>query len=185
MSTSEPQRRWISPYFSSASLTASIFCLEALGREAVGDPQALGVVAEDEVLVAEGDGGLGHALYGPLAVGVVRVDVQVAPDVRDLDEVRELALLGGLDLPGVLPELRRDVRRGRAASRAPPRWRRARSRRCPAPRGRTRRCLSPSSRPARAATMLWAWPPGEVVQQGAEGLGLDDPQVHLDPVASR
>jgi hypothetical protein len=42
--------------------------LQALGGETVSHPEALGVVAEYEVLVAELDRGLGHALDGALAV---------------------------------------------------------------------------------------------------------------------
>ena len=68
------------------------------------------MVAEHQVLVAELDCGLGHALDGALAVGVVGVDVQVAADVPYGDEVGQAALVGGFDLPGVLAQLRGNVR---------------------------------------------------------------------------
>src|SRR3712207_2367771 len=82
------------------------FFLQPIGGEPVRYLEALRMIAEYEVLVAELYGSLGHALDGSFTIGPVRVHVQIPAHVGDLDEVGELAPLCGLDLTRVLPELR-------------------------------------------------------------------------------
>ena len=72
--------------------------------------------------------------------------VQVAADVAELDQLRQLALARGGQLAAVLAQLRRRCTACRAARRPPPRWRRRASRRSRRRRSRTR------SRAARACT---------------------------------
>src|SRR5437763_3737980 len=67
------------------------------------------VVSDRVVLVSARDRTLEHLLERALAVGrPVRVRVQVAADVAQLDELRKLASPGSLQLAGVLAQLRRD-----------------------------------------------------------------------------
>jgi hypothetical protein len=55
---------------------------QPLGRQAVGDGEPGGVVGERQVLVADGDRGLGHLPDRAAAVGPVGVRVQVALERR-------------------------------------------------------------------------------------------------------
>ena len=67
------------------------------------------MVGDRVVLVSARDRTLEHLLERALAVGrPVRVRVQVAADVAQLDELRKLASPGSLQLAGVLAQLRRD-----------------------------------------------------------------------------
>ena len=70
--------------------------------------QPLRVIADRVVLVALLDGACDHRLQRVLAVGPGRVRVQVAADVRELDELRQLPLARRLELAAVLAQLRRD-----------------------------------------------------------------------------
>ena len=81
-----------------------------VGREPAGDRERLGVVGQDLVGVAAPPGGLGHDLDRVDAVGPVRVAVQVAAQVGDVDEGRQRARERRLDLAAVLAQLRLDER---------------------------------------------------------------------------
>src|SRR5215211_3420141 len=156
--------------------------LQALGREAVRHPEATGVVAEDEVLVAELDGRLGHALDGAFAVRVVGVNVQVSADVFDGDEVGQAAAVSRFDLTSVLPQLRRYV------AEAEPRVEILL-------RGDGLVVAGPRSGQAvlgdvdahldgpLAQRDVVGLAAGKVVQKRAVGLGIYDPQVYLGPAA--
>ena len=65
--------------------------LDAVGRQPAGDGQRLGVVGQDLVGVAAPAGRLGHDLDRVRAVRPVRVAVQVAAQVAELDEARQRA----------------------------------------------------------------------------------------------
>src|SRR5215218_2863498 len=156
--------------------------LQALGRKTVRHPEATGVVAEDEVLVAELDSRLGHALDGAFAVRVVGVNVQVPTDIFDGDEVGQSASVCGFDLAGVLPQLRRYVGeaeprveillRGHGFVVAGPRLGQA-------VLGDVDTHLD-GPLAQRDVVGLAA---GEVVQERAVGLGFDYPQIYLGPAA--
>src|SRR5689334_20883005 len=68
-----------------------------------------GMVGDREVRVAPGPGGLGHLLERVVPVGEGGVGVEVAADVAELDQLRQLALAGSAELSATLAELRLDV----------------------------------------------------------------------------
>ena len=80
--------------------------------------EALRVVGEHLVGVAEPAGGLGHDLDRVDAVAPVGVRVEVAAEVRSRDQGRQAALVAGLDLAPVLAQLGLDVRQPEEAVRA-------------------------------------------------------------------
>ena len=75
--------------------------------QAVGHGQVLGVVGDGDVLVAAGQGGIGHLADGVVAVGGGGVHVHVAADVGRLNEPGKAAVRGTLDLAQVLAHLGR------------------------------------------------------------------------------
>ena len=78
--------------------------------EAVGHGQRLAVIGDGQVVQPGGLCGAGHALDVVAAVGRRRMAVQVAPQIRELDQLRQRAALGGLDLAAVLAQFGRHVR---------------------------------------------------------------------------
>ncbi len=82
--------------------------LEALLVHPARDRDGLGVIRDRHVLVAERAARLHHVVQRVLAVGLLRVTVQVAADIVELDEIRQRAVLGRLDLAAVLAQLGRD-----------------------------------------------------------------------------
>ena len=84
--------------------------------------QVVRVVGDGVVLVAARDRGAHHLLERVLAVGrPVRVRVQVAAEVAQLDELRQLAVARRLELAAVLAQLRRDEVVAEERGTAPPR----------------------------------------------------------------
>ena len=83
---------------------------EAGPVEAPKEGLDLRVVAHADVLVAQRLGPGDHHLEGVVAVGPVRVHVEIAADVVERHEIREVPLEGRLDLAPVLPDLGRDPR---------------------------------------------------------------------------
>ena len=84
----------------------SACCCDPIGRQPAGDRERLGVVGQDLVGVAAPPGGLGHDLDREVAVGPVRVAVQVAAQVGEVDQVGQPAGQRRLDLAAVLAQLR-------------------------------------------------------------------------------
>ena len=82
---------------------------QLVGRHVVAEAVAGRVVGDRDVLVAALAGRLGHLLDRVAAVRGDRVHVQVAADVAELDQLRQLALAGGRQLAAVLAQLGRDV----------------------------------------------------------------------------
>jgi hypothetical protein len=78
------------------------------GGEVVAEAVAGGVVGDRDVLVAALAGRLGHLLDRGVAVGGRRVHVQVAADVAELDQLRQLALARRGQLAAILAQLRGD-----------------------------------------------------------------------------
>src|SRR5690606_34672736 len=78
------------------------------GGEAAGDTEALCMVADGNVLVAERPGCLCHLLDGMSALAPGGVDMEVAPDHVVTDEIGEGSGSGSLKLAPVLPEFRLD-----------------------------------------------------------------------------
>ncbi len=84
--------------------------LERLGRHVVAEPVRGRVVGDREVFPAAPHGLLGHLLQRLAAVTQRRVAVQVAAQVAQLDQLRQRAVGGGLELPAALAQLGRDPR---------------------------------------------------------------------------
>ena len=82
---------------------------EPLGGDVVAEAVAGRVVGDRHVGVAALAAGLGHLLERVAAVGEGRVGVEVAADVAELDQVRQLALARRLQLAPPLAQLRLDV----------------------------------------------------------------------------
>ena len=79
----------------------------------VGHPlhrQVRRVIGDGVVGVAQRRGGLQHLVERGQPVGQVRVRVQVAAEVLELQDLRQLAGDRRLDLAAILPERRLDVR---------------------------------------------------------------------------
>ena len=93
--------------------------LDPVGRQAAGDGQRLGVVGQDLVGVAAPPGASAMTSMAWCAVRPVGVAVQVAAQVAELDEARQAAGQGRLDLAAVLAQLGLDERAGRGR-RTPP-----------------------------------------------------------------
>ncbi len=68
------------------------------------------MIRNGHVLVAQRAAGLDHVFDGVHSVGRGRVHVEVAADVFEADEIRQLAFGRGRNLPPVLAELRGDPR---------------------------------------------------------------------------
>ena len=83
---------------------------DPVGRQPAGDRERLRVVGQDLVGVAAPPGVVGHDLDRKVAVGPVGVAVQVAAQVGQVDELRQAAGQGSLDLAAVLAQLRDDER---------------------------------------------------------------------------
>ena len=77
--------------------------------EAVGLPLRFAVVGNADVFEAEIHRGFGHRFDRLDAVAPGRVTMERAAQVGQLDELRQVAFLGGLDLAHVLAQLGRDV----------------------------------------------------------------------------
>ena len=154
---------------------------QLLRVEAAGDPRRGAVVRDRHVLVPARLRRRHERLDRVVAVGGVGVAVQVAAHVAELDEPRELAPRGGLDLARVLAQLGRDPRQ--------------------ADRGVDlllgRPGHAPGARLAEHAVLVELEPApdghladadvvllgaGEVDEGGAEARRLDDAQVDLDPL---
>ena len=82
---------------------------EPLGGDVVAEAVAGRVVGDRHVGVAALAAGLGHLLERVATVGEGRVGVQVAADVVELDQVRQLAFARRLQLAAALAQLRLDV----------------------------------------------------------------------------
>ena len=82
---------------------------QRLGRDVVAEPVAGGVVGDRQVGVAARLRRLGHLGERVAPVGERRVAVQVAAQVGELDQLRELALGGRGDLAVALAQLGLDV----------------------------------------------------------------------------
>ena len=147
----------------------------------VAEAVAGGVVGDRQVGVAAVAGGLGHLLERVAAVGEGRVGVQVAADVVDRDQLRQLAVAGRLQLAPPLAQLRLDV--GVAEALVDPLL------------GRAELDLAAlglgdpvlGDREAAGDRVLAQLDvvglgAGEVLEQVAEGLRGDDPQVDRDAV---
>ena len=102
---------------------------EPLGGDVVAEAVAGRVVGDRQVGVAAVAAGLGHLLERVAAVGEGGVGVEVAADVADLDQLRQLALARRLQLAAALAQLRLDVGVAEALVDLAPRSRRARPRR--------------------------------------------------------
>ena len=76
---------------------------------AIGDGDGLRVVGDGDVFVAEFAAGFAHFLDGIFAVGGGGVHLQVAANVRELDEVGKLAFFGGFDFAASFAEFRLDI----------------------------------------------------------------------------
>lgn len=79
--------------------------------EPARNAQRLRVVRDRDVLVATRDARLDHLAERVLAVGRVRVHVEVSADLTELDELRQLPVASGLHLAAVFAQLRRDERK--------------------------------------------------------------------------
>ena len=82
---------------------------EPLGGDVVAEAVAGRVVGDRHVGVAALAAGLGHLLQRVAAVGEGGVGVQVALDVGELDQLRQLAFARRLQLAAALAQLRLDV----------------------------------------------------------------------------
>src|SRR5215207_11424593 len=82
---------------------------EALGGDVVAEAVAGGVVGDRQVLIATVARRLGHLLDAVTPVGEGGVGVEVALEVADLDQLRQLAFARRLQLAAALAQLRLDV----------------------------------------------------------------------------
>src|SRR5690606_10284561 len=81
---------------------------EALGGHTVRDARGPAVVGDGHVPVAPSLAGARHGFDRVLAIAPGGVHLEVAADVAELEELRQPALLRGLDLAAILPQLGRD-----------------------------------------------------------------------------
>src|SRR5690606_38712478 len=157
---------------------------QAVGVEAVRHDDQRGMIGDRQVLVAGGGRRRVHLLDRGPAVAPAAVDMQLAPDVVRLDQGRQAPGAGGLELPGALPQFRRDP--GQAQVRVDPGFV---GRREPLPgsvpvHGEETvlvefQPLVPGQAPQAHIVLLGA---GKVLQRRAPGGRLDDPQIAVDPV---
>ena len=153
---------------------------QILGVVAVGHAHPFRVVGDGQVFIAPRLGGLGHLLQGVAAVGGLGVGVEVAPDVRQGDELREPALLGRGDFAPILPQLRLDE--GQVHHGEDLRFGAAGEARLP-PEDPVFVDLEAPLHPQVADGDVVGLGAGEVMQGGAVALLGHHPQVHLQAVA--
>ena len=151
---------------------------QGLGVEPLRDDERRGVVRDADVLVSPFNRRAHHCLQVVHAVRRVRVNVEVPADILELDEPRESAGPGGLDLPVLLPELGRDPREaeGRvdALLRVP--------RDLPLALEDPVLVEFPPAGDREAAEVdVVVLVPGEILEPGAPAPRLEDPDVRLDP----
>ena len=87
---------------------------QPVDRKASRIPGRRGVVGDRGVAIAPAQRLLGQLLDGEIAVAGVGVAMEIAADVAQLDQLGQLALFGGLDLAAVLAQLGRDPRHAEA-----------------------------------------------------------------------
>ena len=68
------------------------------------------MIRNGDVFVAPRARRLGHFFKRRAAVGFGGVHVEIAADIRELDQLRQAALRRGFDLAGVFAQLRRNPR---------------------------------------------------------------------------
>ena len=152
---------------------------EPLGGDVVAEAVAGGVVGDRQVGVAALAAGLGHLLERVAAVGERGVGVQVAADVVERDQLRQLALARRLQLAAALAQLRLDVGVAEALVDLS-----SVSQSSTSPLSTSVIPCSETERPRATASSrscdVVGLGAGEVLEQVAEGVRGDDPQVDRD-----
>src|SRR5439155_17354578 len=82
--------------------------VEGIDLDVLFGERAAGVIGDGEIVVATGLRRKHHPLERVASVRPGRVRMQIALDVTELDELRQLALARSLELTCVLPQLGRD-----------------------------------------------------------------------------
>ena len=139
--------------------------------------QVAGVIGDRDVLAARGACGARHRLDRVGAVGPVGLGLEIAAQGAVLDQPRQAARAGGLDLALVLAQLGRDVRQVEA--RVDLLLGAAGDRRVAAKEAVLVQ-LEPFSMASWRSATLCALLPGEVVQRGAEALARARRAVELE-----
>src|SRR3712207_7566335 len=103
-----PPRSTLFPYTTLFRSHALDLAAQLVGLDVVAEAVRGGVVGDRDVLVAARERGLRHLLDRRAAVGGDGVHVDVAAQVALLDEAREPAVRGSLELAPPLAQLGRD-----------------------------------------------------------------------------
>jgi len=82
---------------------------QKFGIQAMGHRYPLGMVSDGQVCVALFLGCLGHLLQAVAAVRILGTNTEVAPDVRQGNQLRQPSLLGRLHFTPILAQFRLNI----------------------------------------------------------------------------